>query len=141
MEQFTAVAKQHEIPDLGTLLPGISSTTQAAIRDYLQQVITDFGNEVVAIMLYGSYARGVATAESDIDLFILIRQESPTLCDELANLAWQVQFDHDVVISDVIYSVEQYQRMQSRLFPFYQNLKRDGILLWKNKSEPMLNYA
>jgi hypothetical protein len=99
------------------------------------------GDGVLSIVLYGSQARGDASIESDIDLFIVVQKDTPALRQALVDLAWQVQFEHDVVISDIIYNVDQFQRMQSRQFPYYQSIQRDGILLWKNESALMPSYG
>jgi predicted nucleotidyltransferase len=114
---------------------------KAAIADYVQRVATDYADEVLSITLYGSQARREASAESDIDLFIVVRHDTPALREALADLAWRVQFEHDVVISDVIRTDDQLRHMQARQFPYYQNIKREGILLWKNPSAPMPIYV
>jgi predicted nucleotidyltransferase len=127
--------------NLRTVLPDSRPEVQAAIAAYVRQVATDYANEVLSITLYGSQARGEASPESDIDLFIVVRHDTPTLRQALADLAWQVQFEYDVVVSDIIRSVEQLSRMKTRRFPYYQSLEREGILLWKSTSEPMPSYA
>ena len=110
---------------------------QAAIGDYVQRVSTDLADAVVSITLYGSQARGEADAESDIDLFIVVRHDSPVVREALAEIAWQVQFEHGVVISDIIRNTSQLRLMQAHRFPYYQSIERNGILLWKNTSEIM----
>ncbi len=127
--------------NLKTVLPDSRPEVQAAIAAYVRQVVVGYADEVVSITLYGSQARGEASLESDIDLFILVRHDTPALRQALADLAWQVQFEYDVVISDIIRSVEQLSRMQARRFPYYQSIEREGILLWKSTSEPMPSYA
>lgn len=127
--------------NLRTVLPDCRPEVQAAIAAYVRQVAMDYADEVLSITLYGSQARGEASAGSDIDLFIVVRHDTPTLRQALADLAWQVQFEYDVVISDIIRSVEQLGRMQARRFPYYQSIEREGILLWKSISEPMPSYA
>jgi len=118
------------------VLPDSRPEVWAAIAAYVHRVAADYANEVLSITLYGSQARGEASAESDIDLFIVVRHDTPALRQTLADLAWQVQFEYDIVISDIIRSVEQLDRMQARRFPYYQSIEREGILLWKNTSEP-----
>jgi predicted nucleotidyltransferase len=124
-------------------LPNSGSKPQvhAAISAYVQQVVAHFGDDVVSITLYGSQARGEAHEESDIDLFVVVRHDTPTLRQTLADLAWRVQFEHDVVISDIIRSVDQLSRMQANRFPYYQSIEREGILLWKSQSELMPAFA
>jgi len=127
--------------DLNTRWPGIRPKVQAAIAAYVRRVAAHYVKDVLSITLYGSQARGDATAESDIDLFIVVRCDTPGLRHALADLAWQVQFEHDVVISDIIRSVDQLSRMQARRFPYYQNIEREGRLLWTSTSEPTPVYA
>jgi predicted nucleotidyltransferase len=127
--------------DLRTALPGSRPEVWAAIAAYVRRVAADYAGEVLSITLYGSQARGEADSESDIDLFVVVRRDTPDLRQVLADLAWQVQFEHDVVISDVIRSVDQLSRMQAMGFPFYRSVEEEGILLWKSTSEPTPVYA
>jgi hypothetical protein len=122
-------------------IPSGRPEVRAAVAAYVQQVVTDCSNEVVSITLYGSQAREEASQESDIDLFIVVHRDTPALRKRLSDLAWQVQFQHDVVISDVIRSEDQLSRMQSMRFPYYRNIEQEGILLWKSQSRPTLAYA
>lgn len=126
---------------LRTVLSDSRPEVRAAIAAYMRRVETDYANEVLSITLYGSQVRGEADAESDIDLFIIVRHDTPTLRQTLVDLAWQVQFEYDIVISDIIRGVEQLSRMQARRFPYYQSIEREGILLWKSTSELMPSYA
>lgn len=118
---------------------------RAAVRDalnaYVGRVAQLFPDQVLSVTLYGSQARGDAKARSDIDLLVVIRHDSPALRQALADLAWEVQFEHGVVISDIIRTVEQFNRMRANRFPFYQNIEREGVLLWKSTSEPTPVYA
>lgn len=117
------------------------TSVQAALAAYVERVARLYPDEVLSVTLYGSQARGSARSESDIDILVVLRRDSPTLRQALADLAWQVQFEYDVVISDIIRSVEQFNRMRGNRFPFYQNIEREGVLLWKNPSEPTPVYA
>ncbi|MGC8780341.1 MAG: nucleotidyltransferase domain-containing protein [Anaerolineae bacterium] len=100
-----------------------------------------YRDEVLSITLYGSQARGDAKAGSDIDVLVVVKEDTPALHQALADLAWQVQFEYGVVISDIIRSAEQFNRMRTNRFPFYQSIEREGVLLWKSTSEPMPAYA
>ena len=116
-------------------------TAQAALATYVERVTRLYPDEVLSVTLYGSQARGDAKVESDIDVLVVVRHDTPALRQALADLAWQVQFEHGVVISDIIRSAEQFNRMRANRFPFYQNVEREGVLLWKNTSEPTPVYA
>lgn len=110
---------------------------QAALSAYVERVSSLFPDDVVAIILYGSQARGDARPDSDIDVLVVLRQELPAPRQALADIAWQVQFEHGIVVSDVIRTIEQLERMPTRRFPFYQSVQRDGVVLWRSTSGPM----
>lgn len=114
---------------------------EAAINKYVDRAVHAASDELVSIILYGSQARGDARAESDIDLLTIIRRESPELQRTLIEIAWQVQFEHGVVISDMIRTAEQWERMRARGFPFYRNIESEGIMLWNSTSAPTPAYA
>lgn len=119
------------------LLSSLRPEVRAAIEAYIRRIIAAYTDEVVAIILYGSQARGEAEAESDIDLFVVVCHDTPSLRQKLADLAWEVQFEYNIVISDIIRSLDEFTHMQTMRFPYYQNLETDGIVLWKNMFAPM----
>ena len=117
-------------------LAWLQPKVRAALESYLSQLVATYGDKVWSVTLYGSQARDEADSDSDIDLLIVIYQDLPALRQALVDLAWQVQFEHDVVISDIICNLNQFQQLQAGRFPYYQNIEQEGILLWKNTSEP-----
>jgi len=117
------------------------TAAQAALAAYVERVARLYPDDVLSVTLYGSQARGDAKTESDIDVLVVVRRDTPILRQGLADLAWQVQFEHGVVISDIIRSAEQFDQMRANRFPFYQNVEREGVLLWKSTSEPTPVYA
>ena len=117
-------------------LPWLQSKVEGAVNAYLSRLVADHHDEVLSVTLYGSQARGEAEIESDIDLFIVIYHDVPALRQALIDLAWEVQFEYNVVISDIICSLSEFQQMQVNCFPYYQNIEKEGVLLWKNLSEP-----
>jgi len=112
-----------------------------AIDAYVQRLTSEFPDDVVSIILYGSQARGESQPESDIDLLIVVRRLTPSLRGELTDLAWQVQFEYDVVFSDIVRTVDEFQQMQREQFPYYRNIEREGLILWQTPSRLMPAYG
>ncbi|MBI3328311.1 MAG: nucleotidyltransferase domain-containing protein [Nitrospinae bacterium] len=85
-----------------------------------------YGERLVQMVLFGSQARGDAEAGSDIDVLIILRGsvdpgEEITRTGELtASLSLQ----HDVVISRIFISSEQFTSGQS---PLLLNVRREGL--------------
>ena len=82
--------------------------------------------------MYGSYARGQETNESDIDMAIVLKSNQT---DQQYNQMTDVVVDYelDLGITLSIISIEQNEfEKWKKILPFYKNLAKEGIVLWKN---------
>ncbi len=84
------------------------------------------GDEMVGLYLYGSYARGEQTPDSDIDVLVVVRDETkrPELWDRTLNVIAGLCLKHDTLISDLIVSEERFRNEQS---PLLINARREGV--------------
>ncbi|CEO89239.1 nucleotidyltransferase domain-containing protein [Syntrophaceticus schinkii] len=86
---------------------------------------------LVRIVLYGSVARGVQTEESDIDIALLIHGTlDDELEDKLSEFIVDMNLKYDKVFSVIDINYEQFKKWE-KVLPFYQNVNREGIVLWK----------
>ena len=102
------------------------------MREELVQGLTDiFGNNISMIILYGSVARGNATKESDIDIAIVVRSQMDDATKKRF-LYWAADMD---IRYERVFSIVDIQESNMKkwedVLPFYQNVKKEGIVLWK----------
>ena len=85
------------------------------------------GDQLEAIYLYGSHARGEATSDSDIDVLIVIRDDFDygEMLDRTINFVADLSLEHDVVISRAFISKERFKHEMS---PFLMNVRREAVL-------------
>lgn len=90
-----------------------------------------FGKNMCAIILFGSVARGDAVDESDIDIAVIIKKEMD-IQTKRHFISWVADMDirYEKVFSIVDIQEKNIKKWESVL-PFYQNIQREGIVLWK----------
>ena len=88
-------------------------------------------DQTVQIVLYGSGARGTAEADSDIDIALFLNSRlSPRQQDALSDLIVDLNLKYDKVFSVVDIDQQTYLKWR-HVTPFYQNVSKEGIVLWK----------
>ncbi|MCI8541886.1 nucleotidyltransferase domain-containing protein [Acetatifactor aquisgranensis] len=102
------------------------------MREELVQGLTDiFRNNISMIILYGSAARGNATQESDIDIAIVVRSQMDD-ATRRRFLSWAADMD---IRYERVFSIVDIQETNMKkwedVLPFYKNVKKEGIILWK----------
>lgn len=91
-----------------------------------------YKEDLKAVVIYGSYARGTETIDSDIDVALMINKT----IKERRNLMVEIVSEYELLIGKTISVIEieenKYHKWED-IMPFYKNVKREGIILWKKK--------
>ncbi len=105
--------------------------TDYLIEEMLRELQRIFGENIQQIILFGSTARMDAASDSDIDIAIILRQEL-SHDKRVEFLEWSADFDmkYEKVFSFI--DIEK-QKMEQwgDILPFYKNIQKEGIVLWK----------
>jgi uncharacterized protein len=84
---------------------------------------------VSRVCVFGSRARGDATADSDLDVFLVVDHLDADLREKISEVAWEVGFENDVVLSTFVITAEQLERGPLGVSPIFRQIEREGIRL------------
>ncbi|MCC2876109.1 nucleotidyltransferase domain-containing protein [Lachnoclostridium pacaense] len=89
-----------------------------------------YGDILVRVLLYGSFARKTNTQESDIDIAVLLDgEETKDMHNRMVNLAVDMDLEYDQVFSVLNIDYKNFLEWEDTL-PFYKNVKEEGVVLW-----------
>lgn len=110
----------------------MSSTVQVILNKYVSELEKIYGAYLKAVILYGSYARGDFSEESDIDIMILLDLDDMRIKKyrhELSGITYDFNMDYDVDIKPIAKSQEHFEKWEDT-YPFYKNVKSEGVKLF-----------
>jgi predicted nucleotidyltransferase len=84
---------------------------------------------VLDLRVFGSRARGDAAPDSDLDVFVELEACTPELRRRISEIAWEVGFEMDRVISTVVTTRAELELGAMGANPLALNVAREGIRL------------
>ena len=116
-------------------IPGM----QSAMHELIEKAKTVFGEKLLEVILYGSYSRNEQTEESDVDIaLILSSQADPGEIGSILESASRTELSFGKVVSVVDIEFSRYNEYKAVL-PFYRNIDKEGIILWKRERRKSLS--
>ena len=101
------------------------------ICDLISGLREIFDHNISQIILYGSVARREETAESDIDIAIILDVAQASAIRERF-IEWNSEMDMKYNRVFSIMDIEKSQMDKwGNVLPFYKNIREEGVVLWR----------
>jgi predicted nucleotidyltransferase len=87
-----------------------------------------YGDQLVALVLYGSYARGNAGAHSDVDIIMVLKDYDRDFIeiDRTSEMVARLSLDYNVILALIPLREKDWRSKQSS---FLLNVRHEGVIV------------
>lgn len=108
---------------------GVAPAALSAARAFAEALRARYGADVVAVRLFGSYARGEANEESDVDLAVVMTELNPSRYRDVIDLATDLALDLELLLAPMVFDRATYEKHLRQGRPLVMDIERDGVAL------------
>lgn len=100
--------------------------TDKILKEFRAEVERLYGKRLRNVVLYGSWTRGEATKDSDIDLVVILdgHVKPGKEIDRMIDIITDINLRHSVLISVYPVAEKDYLTLES---PLLMNVRKDGV--------------
>jgi predicted nucleotidyltransferase len=86
---------------------------------------------IARIVAFGSRVRGDFSSESDLDLLVILDDISAR--EDVVRFIFRIERKHDVSLSPVIYTIDEYAMNRKLGSGFVANIEREGVVIYDSQ--------
>ena len=103
------------------------------MQELCNNLLETYQDQLIAVILFGSQARGNATPDSDFDVLIILKDlvQATKEIEKIGFFLSPLCLKYSVVISNLFYSLSRFDKEQTMLI---QNIKKEGIYFYEQRT-------
>lgn len=102
-------------------------TAREAVAEFAQELRHRYGDDVLEVRLFGSFARGEADEESDVDVAVVLESADWNTRRDVIDLATETGLSRDLLLSPTIFDRETYETWRRHERALVQDIEREGV--------------
>ena len=106
------------------LLPDEQSWLDSFIRTIQQR----FPDKIERVIVYGSKARGDAGPDSDLDVLVVLKDDTVSRAD-VRLIGYELALQTDVVPSILVYTIQELEQRREHRSVFIEAVEREGVVV------------
>jgi predicted nucleotidyltransferase len=101
---------------------------QGVARAVAQDLAELYGERLRTVILFGSWARGDAHSESDVDLLVVLDEVASRRAElgRMSDILWRHSLEHDTVVTEIPVSESEYRGSDE---PLLVRARSEGIVV------------
>ena len=107
----------------------VAPLVRTAAARFAEELRKRYGQAVLDVRLFGSFARGEADEESDVDVAVVLERVDWTTQRDVIDLATDIGLPLDLRISPSIFDAETYATWRAQERPLVMDIERQGAPL------------
>lgn len=109
------------------MLPkNLSPIEKKALKEFKKQTVAKLKNDILALKLFGSKARGDFRKDSDIDILVLLKKSTLKKEDLIFDIAVDILLKYGIDLSVKIFSEKEYEKGLNWQIPFFLSIQREA---------------
>lgn len=109
--------------------PPLAALADTVLSRFAEELRRRFGQAVIDVRLFGSFARCEAHEDSDLDVAVVLEHVDWNTRREVIDLATDVGLPFDLRISPTLFDHATYERWREQERPLVMDIERDGVPL------------
>lgn len=106
-------------------LKHLSKKEKQGVLEFKKRLLEEFSNQIDNILLYGSKARGDAKKTSDIDILVIIKDDSYK--DKVSDIAFDIILEYGLELSVITFSEAQWHKYLSLPTSFSYTVQKEAV--------------
>ncbi len=98
-----------------------------AVDKFVKTTLEKHRNKIEGIILFGSVAREEAREDSDIDIILIVNDDSFKMQKLISEVVVKILFETEIYVSAKVISSEEYKLLKEINSSFYRDVVREGV--------------
>ena len=98
------------------------------LDSFVRAIKERFPDKIERVVVYGSKARGDASPDSDLDVLVVLKDQTVPKA-EIRLLGYEMSLQTDVVPSILVYTAQELEQRKENRSVFVEAVEREGVVI------------